>query len=219
MTERWSYWNGPDAADRRVAYEDEFRPEYQANGDDVQRRIEATLVAFKAETQVELPEGYASGWRPPSVNEATENAGKLSTHMIANAGDKRDSVDGEYAWWNFRTPHVMEANGLWMEHPVATVVRAWRHAIERAKQAAAAGKSAAQIAATGAPTPWCHQQRTPPASHARIYWPDAKAADEWAEFLAAGGTAGMTFAAYKAIAVIADPEATDPPVAPAKRRR
>ena len=82
MTERYDFWNGPDSVDRRIKYAKDFLPEYQANGDDVQRRISTVETAFRAETQIELPPGYASGWRPKSVNEATANAGKFSNHLV-----------------------------------------------------------------------------------------------------------------------------------------
>ena len=163
MSERWDYWNGPDEADRRVKYARAFKQEYQDNGDDVQRRIAAVEVAFRAETGIELPCGYASGWRPQIVNETTANAGKNSRHLTANAGDKRDSPDGEFAWWCTRNVGVLESHELWMEHPAATVVRAW-------KVARAQGR---------VPTPWCHLQSVPPASHNRVYFPDGKALGEW----------------------------------------
>lgn len=181
--ERWSYWNGPDDEDRRVKYAKAFRPEYQANGDDVQRRIGAVEIAFRAETGIVLPEGYSSGFRPPAINDITANAGKLSNHVTCNAGDKRDDVDGAYAWWCFRNQRVLEVHGLWMEHPVATVVRAWKSALAQKRD----------------PTPWCHQQSVPPKSHLRVYWPDAKSIEEWDEFLKLGGSTGITHAAWVAL--------------------
>lgn len=189
MTERWDYWNGPDAVDRRVKYAKDFKPEYQANGDDLQRRSSAVETAFRSETQIELPPGWASGWRPGSINEATSNAGKLSNHLVANAGDRRDNVDGAYAWWCLRNPHVLEAQGVWMEHVCATVIRAWKTA----------------KAAQRTPTPWCHLQRTPPASHARIYFPDASSVKEWNEFLASGGRVNMTYAEWSTLDDVAHP--------------
>lgn len=183
MTERWSYWNGPDAEDRRIKFASAFLPEYQANGDDLQRRIEAVVTAFFSETGIELPEGYASGWRPPSVNESTANAGKLSTHLRAQGGDKRDSPDGEFAWWCFRTQHVLEVHGVYMEHPAATVVRSWATAAAQKRT----------------PTPWCHLQSVPPASHIRVYWPDSKASGEWETFIDCGGYPGATYETWQAL--------------------
>ena len=193
MTERWSYWNGPDEEDRRVKYAKAFKPEHQANGDDLQRRISAVETAFTAETGIILPPGYSSGWRPPSVNEATANAGKLSTHLDGQGGDKRDTVDGDYAWWCLRNQHVLERHQLYMEHPVATVVRAWKRALEQGRE----------------PTPWCHQQSVPPRSHNRVYFPDSASLGEWEAFLATGAQPGLGYAAWLALA---SPRAESEPI-------
>lgn len=183
MTQKWDFWNGPDEQDRREKYAKDFKPEYQANGDEVQRRIEAVVTAFRAETQIDLPEGYASGWRPAVVNEATANAGKTSAHVTAEAGDKRDTADGAFAWWCTRHEAVLAQHGLYMEHPVATVVRAWRVAQVQGRE----------------PTPWCHLTTRAPASHTRVYWPDAKALGEFETFKDAGGEPGMAYAAWTAL--------------------
>lgn len=183
MTDRWDYWNGPDAEDRRIKFSKQFLPEYQANGDEVQRRVEAVLTAFVAETQIELPVGWASGWRPAAINESTANAGKASNHLSAKAGDKRDNPDGAFAWWCFRNPHILEAHKLWMEHPVATVVRSWKTALSQKRTA----------------TPWCHLQIVPPGSGMRCYFPDSKAGKEWDDFLKDGGTANMSYADWEAL--------------------
>lgn len=183
MTTQWDYWNGPDTVDRRTAYAKVFLPEYQANGDDAQRRINAVATAFYGETSLALPDGYASGWRPPGVNEATSNAGKASRHLTAQAGDKRDTLDGAFAWWCLRTQWVLEVHGLYQEHPAATVLRSWKLAAAERR----------------APTPWAHLQSVPPGSGHRVYWPDANAEPEWEAFLAAGGAAGLTFAAWQAL--------------------
>jgi len=181
---KYDYWFGPDEVDRRIKYAKDFKPEYQAAGDEVQRRITAVQTAFMAETGIILPDGFSSGWRPPAVNEITANAGKLTTHFGAQAGDKRDNMDGAYTWWCFRNKHVLEVHGLWMEHPVATVIRAWKTALAQKRD----------------PTPWCHQQAVPPKSHARIYWPDAKSIVEWDEFMTLPrATSGMTYAAWLAL--------------------
>lgn len=183
MTAQWDFWNGPDLLDRRIKYAKDFKPEYQANGDDVQRRISAAIAAFRSETQIELPEGYASGWRPPAVNEATSNAGKHSLHLVAAAGDKRDTPSGDFAWWCMRHPEVLEQHGLYMEHPVATVVRAFRTAKTQKR----------------APTPWCHLTTFAPHSHLRCYFPDEAAPQEWQAFLAAGGHPTITYEGWLAL--------------------
>lgn len=178
---KYDYWYGPDDTDRRVKYRQSFRPEYQANGDDIDRRIGAVVTAFKSETGIELPYGYSSGWRPDAVNELTANAGKHSTHLTANAGDKRDNADGAFCWWCYRNENALVQHALWMEHPVATLIRAWVRAIKEARE----------------PTPWCHLQSVPPGSHRRIYMPDGTATPEWSEFLRRGGYAGITFAEFQ----------------------
>lgn len=183
MTAKWNYWHGPDEEDRRIKYAKAFKPEYQANGDATQRLIAAIETPFRAETGIELPEGFASGWRPPAVNEATTNAGKLSAHLTAEAGDRRDLPDGNFAWWCFANPHVLEAHGGYMEHPVATVIRAYNTALVQKR----------------APTPWCHLTSRAPASHLRVYWPDGKAVAEWQALLDLGGYAGITYEAWKAL--------------------
>lgn len=177
---RWDYWSGPDEQDRRERYAEEFTSEYQANGDDVQRRIAAVEIAYLAAGGTPLPPGYASGWRPRAVNETTANAGRASTHITAQAGDRRDTPDGEFAWWCLRNRWVLEQHQLYQEHPVATVIRAWRTA----------------RTANRTPTPWCHLQSVPPGSHNRVYFPDLRAPAEWDAFLAAGGQEGAGYDAW-----------------------
>ncbi len=180
MSAKWDYWNGPDEEDRREKYAKSFLEEYQDNGNDLQRRIRAVETAFRSETGVELPEGYASGWRPAAVNDATANAGKKSTHLTANGGDKRDNADGEFSWWCLRNPHILEIHGLYQEHPIATVVRAWKTAHAQGRE----------------PTPWCHLQSVPPASHNRVYFPDTASVGEWTAFQDTGSEAGIGYAAW-----------------------
>lgn len=177
---QWSYWNGPDEVDRREVYAADFRPQYQTNGDDLQRRVAAVETAFRAEAGAVLPGGWSSGWRSPEVNDSTQNAGKASTHLTANGGDLRDTPDGTFVWWCMRNQHILAVHGLYMEHPVATVVRAWRRAEEQQRE----------------PTPWCHLQSLPPKSHHRVYFPDSGSLQEWEDLQRAGGYAGMDYAAW-----------------------
>lgn len=180
---QWDYWSGPDKEDRRIKFADQFLPEYQANGDETQRRIAAVVVAFQADTGILLPEGYSSGWRPASVNKATANAGARSLHLTANAGDKRDTVDGEFSWWCLRNGGALAQHQLWMEHPVATVVRSWRASRKAGRE----------------PAPWCHLQRAAPNSGARIFFPDTPSIKEWDTFIRSGNPEGTTFAAWAAL--------------------
>lgn len=191
MTTRWDYWSGPDTKDRREVYAKDFTPEYQKNGDEVQRRMEAVLVAYQAMGGPDLPEGWASGWRPPAVNEATANAAKASRHLLALAGDKRDNEDGAFAWWCMAHQQVLEQHGIWLEHPVATVVRAWRQALTNGTK----------------PTPWCHGQITPPQGDAaarRMFFPDTKSIPEWDEFIRQGGRVGMGYNEWVALQPISE---------------
>lgn len=191
VTERWDFWNGPDAVDRRITYAADFVPEYQTNGDETQRRIDALVAAYESETKITLPKGYASGWRAPAVNEVTKNAATASNHLLARAGDKRDTPDGELSWWVAINPDRLEEFDLFTEHPVATVVRSWVNAYKRQQQA----KPDAPLIV---PTPWCHLQIVPPKSKLRVYWPDTKAMPEWEAFRRAGGRAGMTYVEWAA---------------------
>jgi hypothetical protein len=171
------YWFGPDSVDRRVRYEKEFNATLQSNGEDTDRRIRAVHAYYLSLYCGNEPLRYSSGWRPRSVNEVTANAGKTSTHLDANAGDVQCDEDGSFAWWCFWNLWILERHGLWMEHPVATVVRAW----------------------STDKTPWCHLQRVPPRSGARVYYPDTASVSQWNEFKAAKLTAGCKKAEWEAL--------------------
>ena len=105
------------------------------------------LTVFQAETGVRLPDG------------------------------KSDTEDGEFSWWCARNVWVLERRGLYMVHPVATVLKAY---------------------ADGEP-PRCTLVQAPPPDHARVYFPDTESSAAWQVFLAAGGAAGASFAAWKAL--------------------
>lgn len=180
---QWGYWNGPDLVDRRVKYAADFRPEYQANGDNLQARFRAAISYVVGQHGLVLPEEeWASGWRPPGVNEVTANAAKKSTHLTAEGGDRKDTVDGSLAWGLMKDPHPLEVHGLYMEHPVATVVRSWERAF---RQYPEPGK-------VGVPTPWCHAQMRP--LSVRVFFPDTASVAEWDAFLKIGGYVGISFA-------------------------
>ena len=173
----WSFWNGPDEKDRRGTYAKFFLPEYEAAGGDLQRRISAVEAPFRSETGITLPEGYALGWAPRSdTNEASE-------HHVGNAGDRRDTEDGAFAWWCLRNPRVLEVHGLYMEHPCSTVLTAW---------ARARGLDVA-------PAPWCHLQSVAPKDHVRVFFASSKGVEDWDAFLASGGVAGMGYKDWLAL--------------------
>lgn len=165
------YWFGSDTTDRRIKYKAEYeekKVELEKNAEETQRRIDSLLAFFEADTGIKL-EKYSSGWRPSTVNEATSNAAKASTHMLALAGDVMDTLDGHFAWWCFHHQELMQTHALWMEHPAGTVL--------------------------DHPTPWCHLQTVPPKSGTRVYHPNSESVVKWTAFLAAGKKApGDTFA-------------------------
>lgn len=83
----------------------------------------------------------SSGWRPPSVNAATQGASKTSLHMTGKAGDVYDPGNKLDAW--LLQPEgqaALERLGLWLEHPDFT-------------------------------PEWCHLQPVPPGSGRRVFRP------------------------------------------------
>lgn len=162
-----SFWKGSDEEDRRKSAQVEYlarKTELEANAADLHTRICAVITMFESLRGDRLPGVYSSGWRPKKVNEATANSGKASAHLDANAGDVKDTPEGKFAWWCFHNQQILAQKGLWMEHPVATVLMAKA-------------------------TPWCHLSRVPPKSGTRAYFPNAEAAKVWQEHLASGGKA------------------------------
>jgi hypothetical protein len=159
---KYDYWHGPDDIDRRVKYAEEFNanPAIARNGAETDRRIRAVYTYYAGRHGLPDRPQYSSGWRPQMINEVTSNAGKKSTHLEANGGDVRCPPDGHFAWWCFRNLWILEQHALWMEHPVATVVRPLK----------------------SGGTPWCHLQRVPPRSGARCYFPDNGSITEWAAY-------------------------------------
>jgi hypothetical protein len=60
-----------------------------------------------------------SGWRPHAVNAQIANASPRSRHLTCEAVDLADP-DDELDAWCMRHLEVLEAIGLWLEHPQAT---------------------------------------------------------------------------------------------------
>jgi len=83
----------------------------------------------------------SSGWRPPTVNAAIQNAAPNSKHMTGQAIDLYDP-DGDLDEWLMTADgqKVLTDLGLWMEHPAAT-------------------------------KGWCHVQSLPPRSGRRVFYP------------------------------------------------
>ena len=182
-----SFWQGPDAEDRRKTHAKEYAlhsSELEGAAAGLHPRICAVVTAYEAEHGPTLPGRYASGWRPKSVNDATANAGKTSAHLDASAGDVATEPDGEFAWWCMRNPHILAMHALYLEHPSATVLRAFATARQ-------AGR---------APTPWAHLTTRAPGSHLRVFHPDGASVTDWDAYLGEGGDPlGCGYAAWAAL--------------------
>jgi len=61
----------------------------------------------------------SSGWRPAAINAAVPNASPRSRHLTCEAIDLADPGDALDAWC-MQHLDVLEAIGLWLEHPAAT---------------------------------------------------------------------------------------------------
>jgi hypothetical protein len=61
----------------------------------------------------------SSGWRPAAINAAVANASPRSRHLTCEAIDLVDPHDALDAWC-MQHLEVLEAIGLWLEHPAAT---------------------------------------------------------------------------------------------------
>lgn len=88
----------------------------------------------------------ASGYRPPSVNAATSNAGAHSKHLTCQAVDIQDTPSRALAQWCCRNLGELEFSKLWIEDPRWTGGHANLD-------------------------PWVHFQSVPPGSGKRIYIP------------------------------------------------
>lgn len=60
-----------------------------------------------------------SGYRPPSINATIPGAAKKSNHMVCLACDFHDPT-GAVGKWCAANLEVLEAVGLWLEHPLST---------------------------------------------------------------------------------------------------
>ena len=61
----------------------------------------------------------SSGWRPHAINAALPNASPRSKHLSCQAIDL-DDASGALDAWCMGNLAVLEAIGLWLEHPDAT---------------------------------------------------------------------------------------------------
>lgn len=154
---------GPDKVSRAIAYKADYSEAIEHSLVDTLRRVNAVCVIYTAETGETVDE-VRSGWRPPAVNDKTANAAHASRHLFGDALDlaNRASGSGEkFALWCFNNQHVLESNGLWMEHPASTVL---------------AAKENGQ-------RPWAHLQRTPSLSGQRAFFANASHIALWDLYL------------------------------------
>lgn len=135
------YWMGRD-----VKYKADLTYGIRANAETLLDRVNLLLV--QAESDGIAMHIVVSGWRPPSVNEATSNAGKQSNHLTGHGVDLKDNQHRILAHWCIKNLDLLEIAGLWMEHP------GW----------------------TGGPghSNWVHLQDVPPKSGKRVYIPSQK---------------------------------------------
>lgn len=114
MISRNDFFKGRD-----TDYQDDWTSEIESNSQNTIRRANQLLIAFGDEFRK-----VNSGWRPPSVNAATPGAAKFSRHMTGEAIDIQDD-EGDLDEWCLSHPGVLEALGLWQEHPAST--KGWCH--------------------------------------------------------------------------------------------
>jgi len=98
---------------RDQAYANDYTAEIASNAAETVSRINAFLQHSGFDGHVN------SGWRPPSLNAATQGAAPHSKHMLALACDLHD-VDGHIDRWCIDNAAVLEELGLWQESPNTT---------------------------------------------------------------------------------------------------
>lgn len=106
---------------RDVTYAHELTPEIKANAVVTVSKVNQLLAAFYNSQ----PEGsyrtVNSGWRPPEVNAATENAKPNSHHMTGEACDLSDDDAALDTWCTSDAGLEQLARiGLWLESPTST---------------------------------------------------------------------------------------------------
>lgn len=109
------YWKGPDAVRRDVTYAADMKDEYRVNAEHTVATVNKLLARYEADTGQSVY-SVNSGWRPPSVNEATRNAATGSTHLTAEGIDLYDP-NGDLDKWCLANLGVLVELGLWQEHP------------------------------------------------------------------------------------------------------
>lgn len=105
------YWMGRD-----IKYASECTDEIKANA---QRTVDKVneLITIAESLDGIVIDTVASGWRPKSVNDKTQNAGKSSKHISALAVDLKDTANRALAKWCIMNQPELVRIGLWMEDP------------------------------------------------------------------------------------------------------
>lgn len=110
---------------RDQKYLAELSPAMLNNAVETVRRANLLIEAYTAATGDKV-ENVNSGWRPKSINDATEGASKTSRHLTCEAVDLRDLGDVLDKWLD--TPFgvkMLEECNLWREHNQDT--HGWCH--------------------------------------------------------------------------------------------
>lgn len=105
-------------------YPSELTDSIRASAAETVARANLLLSSYRLNTKDDEPRKVNSGWRPAIINAATPNAAPRSKHMLGQAIDISDP-EGDLDEWCLEHAEVLEAVGLWQEHPSAT--KGWCH--------------------------------------------------------------------------------------------
>lgn len=128
------YFTGPRGTRRDELYAKDLTQEIKDSARTLVNLVNSVLARLLADgitlsTSPNTGTLLSSGWRPPEVNAATAKAAKRSAHMTGEALDIYDPT-GNIGRWALSHLAILEALGLYLEHPSATV--GWCHLQTRA---------------------------------------------------------------------------------------
>lgn len=111
-------------ADRRIQFKDQFTPQILQNA----TKLLSIINPFLNELGIKSAQ-VSSGWRPPTINQATPNAAKNSGHMSGNACDIFDDKDQTLGKLIASNPDLLRKYSLFLEDLNSTRGRAtnWVH--------------------------------------------------------------------------------------------
>jgi hypothetical protein len=115
------YFTGPDGSRRDLVYFIDLTDEIRSNAETLLPLVDRLLARMEADgvrilTDAGTRSPIHSGWRPPTVNDHTANAGKTSNHLKGLAVDLLDTQRKLGTWAVNNLPALQEM-GLWMEDP------------------------------------------------------------------------------------------------------